>query len=283
MVKKKTNQPVVLTREQLIERAKSDHTSWRELPDAMIGSPTRSFTVGEPVRYGGLTGCKIVEVVSDKMYVIEHDKGFIAAWWVSIKKYPCDKELQSGFFEPYRRGQINTSDFASIMHMYQHDGLMIDPTFQRGYVWTDEDRKQLLDSIFERMDIGAFSFIRNHGYLHKSNEVRKYLTLDGTEIMISASKDYFITVIDGQQRLTTLINFWLDRFTYKGLYFSQLALSDQNEFTTARISYRMINEENITHAEKLKMFLQVNRGVSQTHDHLEKVRKLYEKEVKKKG
>ena len=61
---------------------------------------------------------------------------------------------------------------------------------------------------------------------------------------------YMYEIIDGKQRLATIIEFLEDRFTYKGAYFSDLSLSDRGDFlrdfliTTISISEIEIKKEN---------------------------------------
>src|SRR6185437_9104589 len=97
-------------------------------------------------------------------------------------------------------------------------------------------------------------------------------------ITVPKCKDYSYTVVDGQQRLTTLINFYLDKFSYKGRFFSELTNQDRIYFNGTSVSYRIISEEQLTRKEILRLFLQANRGVPQSPEHLAKVQKLYEQE-----
>ena len=45
-------------------------------------------------------------------------------------------------------------------------------------------------------------------------------------------EDYGYDVLDGKQRLTTLIEYFTDSFKYKGKYFSELSFLDQYKITT---------------------------------------------------
>lgn len=88
-------------------------------------------------------------------------------------------------------------------HLSEFGGIDFMPPYQREYVWTDSDKEQLLDSIFMGSDIGKFT-------------VRVLDDVEWFERQLSYE------IIDGKQRLMTLLNFYLNRFPYKGFYFDVL-------------------------------------------------------------
>lgn len=251
----------------------------------LIAKPTRIFDVGDAVQVGGLTNCVVAKVLlNGKGYVVEYTsssrdiaahQAFGTWWWVDVEyprkaDDPNDRLFQKGW-----RGGAITSAIDSILHLYTSDGLVCNPDYQRGYVWSEFDREQLLDSIFDRMDIGMFVLVRNEGYNHEGDKTpMKYLTITGEPVEIPRCENYCVEIIDGQQRLTTIIRFMLDQFTHRGRYFSQLSFSDRIEFERYGIQYRLLREEETSRKEILEMFLKVNRGVPQTNEHLDKVRKL---------
>lgn len=289
MAKKKKSIPYVApTREQEIAAAKDDLLQY--INPITIASHERSFAIGESVCFGGWQKSTVLEVFLDKKaYILEcetiqlrhgreeRNEGVRAAWWFDL--ISCRKEGNAEFFEPYRRGQVNSVPMESIFFLYAKDGFVCDPTYQRGYVWTDFDREQLLTSVFERLQIGSFLFVRKHGFSHKPEEGNIiYNTLHGDTIAIPKHEDYTLTVVDGQQRLTTLINFYLDKFPYKGKFFSEFNNNDQHYFRDFTVQHTILEENQITRKELLRLFLQVNRGVPQSQEHLDKVQKLYEQE-----
>jgi hypothetical protein len=103
-----------------------------------------------------------------------------------------------------------------------------------------------------------------------------YINLDGETISIPKADDYSNVIIDGQQRLTTIAHFVLDKRPYKGVYYSMLNRCDQIEFMNHPIMWRTVDEDNVTEKEVVRMFLQSNRGVPQAPEHLAKVQALYE-------
>ena len=69
--------------------------------------------------------------------------------------------------------------------MAYHRGLIDNPDYQRGYVWTLEDKQKLIQSIFNRADIGKFVFIEDENY-----------------------REYRLEVIDGKQRLRAILDYY---------------------------------------------------------------------------
>lgn len=284
--KKTATSQVLPTREERIAAEKANLLQY--VNPATIGSPERRFEIGEKVFFGGWQNSVILETFLDgKAYIVdcssievrhgrdELSQGIRAVWWFDILR--SRKAGDAEFFEPYRRGQAHAIPMESIFFMYERDGFVCDPTYQRGYVWTDFDREQLLTSIFERMEIGRFLFVRKHGFNYKPIDgYITYNTLHGEPITMPRYKDHTVTIIDGQQRLTTLINFYLDKFPYKGKRFSEFNGMDQHYFRDFTVHHTIIEEDQITRKELLRLFLQVNRGVPQTSEHLERVQKLYE-------
>lgn len=279
--RKSKNTPIVLTREQQIAKLVAE-VSKNDIVAATIAKPTRTYAIGQQVQCGGLKNAVILQsLFDDKLYIMEHDGGLHDAWWFGIEdNFPNDRNTPS-LFAPYRRGRVMTADLDSILYLYGGDGLVCDPTYQRGYVWTAFDQEQLLTSIFERLEIGGFILVRKHGYLHKNTTPVRYITLAGDTVLIPQNEDNSVTVVDGQQRLTTLVNFYLDRISYKGIRYSEMSFHDRHNFTGFSIQYRIIEEDEITRAETLKMFLQSNRGVPQNAEHLTKVAALYAEEIAK--
>ena len=129
-------------------------------------------------------------------------------------------------------------------------GLDLNPEYQRGNVWEMGDKIKLLDSIFNTIDIGKFVFIR----LPTKSGCPGY------------------EVLDGKQRVTTILDFYENRFKYNGLFFNELSRIDQHHFKNYTISSASLDNPSLQ--EKLEYFLRLNTGgklVDQKHlDRIEK-------------
>jgi hypothetical protein len=247
------------------EKIKDDH-SFEFCPE-----PNRFFEINEPVRVGNLEDPIVIASYFDgKYYLIEYTTqppkrpmpGDITEptrvqghWpWHRIFKREYNKtQLFNG--DNFSFHSYNTH-LESIVHRYYSFGIDMDPDYQRGYVWELEDKVKLIDSIFENAKIGLFVF----------NSRPFSATGPGYE------------VIDGKQRLSTIIEFMEDRFTYKGLKFSELHPYDRHKFGDLMIEVGDLKEA--TKEQILKTFLKINRGGKiMDESHIDKVKKLYEKEL----
>lgn len=284
MSKKKPTPP--LTAEEQKAQAIAALKQWDRTPMSLIPPPTRTFEPGEAAAVGNLKDVAIVEELFDGLAYLytctwtERDKEPItkyrASWWFDIEKLRDTSDVPR-LFAPYVRHRVTYSDLSSIVHHLSSGGIVCDPRYQRGYVWTEANREALIESIFDRLDIGSFLFIRSAGYLHKDDDsTKEYRTLDGRLIKLPRCEDNTVAIIDGQQRLSTILNFMLGRWAYKGLFFSQMNKRDQIEFEQTSVGYRIVEEEQTNEKEIVRMFLQANRGVPQSPEHLAAVQALYD-------
>jgi hypothetical protein len=252
------------TQEEIAEdNLKRDIEDLRNLYGRNI--PSVFFEVGERVQIGNLDSTIISEVLDDgQIYVVdvirsdrEGVKKYKAAWsWTEIEKYYAsfdDSEIlykDDGLFLNYSQRNLS-----AIFSNYYYFGLDLDPVYQRELVWTEEDKVNLIDSIFHRVDIGKFLFIRRDYYDrpdHKSYEV-----------------------IDGKQRITALIEFYENRFSYKGKFYKDLHPRDKHHFKEYSISFAEV--KNITEKQIYQYFLKVNTcGKVVSQEHLNKVKELLE-------
>ena len=130
----------------------------------------------------------------------------------------------------------------------------MEPVYQRGYVWDESDKELLLDSIFNNIDIGKFVFIS------VSDERRHEI-----------GKEY--EILDGKQRLSTLIQFYENKLQYKGKYYNELSWKDRQVFKGHAVTYADVKD--CDKKDVLKYFLMLNRtGKVMDRKHLENVEKL---------
>lgn len=286
MARSKKTVTTVKTPEQKMSEAKEQLVYWGGSPLPLIPRPTRIFSIGEKVRVGHLMDVVILEQLEGGMAYLysftHHERNqepvteYRASYWTEIDK-DADTTGVPSLFSPYQRHHAINSDLGSIIHHITTGGLVCDTRYQRGYVWSEENKDALIESIFDRLDIGSFLFVRHSGFLHKEDHtIRPYRTIDGREVKIKRCDDYTTAIIDGQQRLTTMIDFLLDRRPYKGICFSQMNIRDQHEFTSTPVMFRIIDEGSVSEKEVVRMFLQSNRGVPQAPEHLAKVQAFYD-------
>jgi hypothetical protein len=151
-------------------------------------------------------------------------------------------------------------DIRSLIHMCLNEyGIDFNPEYQRGHVWEHEQKVNLIDSIMKHIDIGKFAIIHREFKL--------------------GEKSY--EMLDGKQRVSALLEFYLGRFTYKGRTFQSLHPRDQHHFMSYNLSYA--ESRDLTQEQKLRYFLKLNTtGTPVDPAHMERVAKMLEKEMVKK-
>lgn len=229
-------------------------------------TPAYEFRVGEEVALGHLHKVTIESMNPEKTIYelkVEDKNGELSyrvvQWWEIRPK--MDKEHL-----PERIGvkspvdiRYNNSTIESLLHSYYHAGIDLEPDYQRDFVWTQEDKDYLIDSIFHSIEIGRFVLNR----------------LNNQEW---AERSCLYEILDGKQRLNTLCEFYENRFPYKGLYFNDLHPLDKNMFLEAKVAVGEVSE--LTRQQVLETFLAVNRGGRQMDiEHLRQVEEQLKQEL----
>src|SRR5574343_371711 len=135
--------------------------------------------------------------------------------------------------------------------------------FQRGYVWTLEQKQALIDSIYKYIDIGKFVL----AYYHISTK------LDAHE---AGDNMFNIMCIDGKQRMTAIKEFVEGKFPDSyGDYWDDLSSEAQWKFKGKSISVCMLSEREVTPAFIKQIFLGVNfTGTPMSPEHIEYVKSI---------
>lgn len=253
-----------------------EREQYRMMRRAEPSTPTWSFASGETVRFGNLVDCRI-EAVEDggKTYLLSfanvvakdcQDNRSIKedvmprlprlADWYDV--LPVTEPRATSFGRESRIGtNYSQQMLESLVFMARRNGLNVTPDFQRDYVWTLDDKRRLVASIFDRADIGKFITMT-----HPWPENR-------------------ITVIDGKQRLDAIMGFMEGRFDYEGVTWPQLSWNDRYIFQSLMVQVCELDAQRCKRSDVLGLFLRVNRGgVPQTDEHIARVRALYEQAVR---
>ena len=236
-----------------------------------IPEPSYQFTVGEKVLFGALNDCVVAEVLEGGkiLHLNFHDKGKVygkdydagrkprLCWWTEVDPLALEGDTK------FSRERLNTNyiqtSLDSLIHMAYHRGLLDSPDYQRGYVWTLEDKQKLIQSIFNLADIGKFVFLEDDNY-----------------------HEYRLEVIDGKQRLRAILDFYEGRFEFEGKTWYQLSRQDKYAFCDIMIQAATLQRGKVKRSDVLWLFLQLNAGgVPQTEEHIAHARKLYEEAIAK--
>ena len=135
--------------------------------------------------------------------------------------------------------------------------------YQRPFVWTLEDKQLLIESIYQRMDIGKV-LIRKRDFkeLHAMHDKGE------TELA-------FNDIVDGKQRLGAIQEFMNDGFQdMHGNVYSDLSNNSQRMFTDNNCLAYM-EMEGSSDEQVIRQFLKMNHlGVPQSREHIEFVKSL---------
>ena len=219
--------------------------------------PTLFFEVNEEVIYGNHTNCFIKQkLFNGKAYLVKMDKDCQIVSWYKIEKL-FTKESES-LWIPKEEDvfvHFNTMTIQSLITDVFFFGVDFNPDYQRGNVWDINDKINLIDSIFNNNEIGRFCLNR-----------REY------------NKDKLYEIIDGKQRLTTIIEFITNKFKYKNRYWYELHSRDKDKFCGLRIQIAELQESD--RKTIYRYFLKMNvSGRQQDPEHIEYVRELLKKEI----
>ena len=260
---KKTN----LTEEEKLElqKQKEVESISKDYHFLHAPQPAYTFNIGDEVKYGGLISSVVEQVFNDgKVYLLrciarDNNYGnpidyvtYRAVCWHQIR--PISNNVSNFSKKEDTRIYFNNCTIESLLHYYYHFGIDVEPDYQRGYVWEIEDKEKLIESIFDNADIGKFVLVH----------------LDTEEWL---EKDVSYEILDGKQRLTTLVEFFENRFSYKGKYYNDLDFIDRHTFLNHQISIGKL--ENVDKKTIYRQFLRLNRtGKPMSSSQIEKVEKL---------
>ncbi len=239
----------------------------KDIRRCFINEPTINRKVGDRVRRGNIEKSTITEILdSGKIYklhevYVENNYGrpftserdaYVA--WHDVSTY-YEKQSNIPVFHKKDDIQIDymQTSICHIYSIYYSFGLNLEPDYQRGYVWTPDDKIKLIDSIFNNIDIGKFVFIHLDNY--------------------SLPKLY--EILDGKQRVSTIIDFYEGRFKYKGYWYRDMCNHDRYHFDMYHISVG--NAKRMTKKQIYEYFLKLNTtGRPIDPEHINRVKKLYE-------
>lgn len=209
------------------------------------GEPSYRFAVGDKVQVGHLLNCVVDEILEGGyMYLVRSGPSSdnYSCWaWTNVRPLDDDKDTRFAKRDSaLSRLHYSNRSMYSLLSFHYLFGVDFKPDYQRGSVWDEEDREKLLDSIFAGREIGRFVF--------------KQLPFNRTN-----DDGNYYEIVDGKQRMLTLLAFYENRFPYKGAFYNDLSALDKNWFMDASIGVAEL-DQNTTRAEVLEVFLALNEG-----------------------
>lgn len=252
-----------LTEEEMKQITLENHLKEKINRLVFCPEPTYTFNVGDSVLIGNLKDCVVKEVLhNNKIYLIEYtsiDNNYgnpIArtgqlnyVMWYEIR--PITTNTTSLVKNRDFNLQFYSMQVSSIFSKFYSFGLDLEPKYQRDFVWSKNDKVALIDSIFNNVEIGKFAII-NKPWENK----------------------YSYEVLDGKQRIRALLDFYENRFKYKGYYYNELSRADQEWFKNFPITLAIVDDDLVNN---LKYFLLLNTtGKKMSAKHIEHIQSLYD-------
>lgn len=213
------------------------------------------FNVGDKVRFGRGQLVEVIGVDNDN-YRIRLSNG--REMTVVHERVHRDYPSHSTNLATNRKLSLNyyPSYFYEIYDDVMSGKLDLFPDYQRGIVWGDDERKELIESLLMNADIGKIVLV----YINDSTYFENGKAWE---------------VLDGVNRITTIVDYINNKFSVNGYYFDDLDRNDRQAIEGHTIGVAKIDE--LSMYDKLKLFLLLNRGGKPvSEEHINKVREMLE-------
>ena len=150
-----------------------------------------------------------------------------------------------------------TSTIHRFFEMYADNELSFNPCYQRGLVWSKEQKELFIKALMKGITRLTPTYVFN-GY---SSNTKLY------------------EVLDGKQRLNTLLEFVRSEFAVDGVYYKDWGYEDVRAFHRLPLVYTSIDgfeDGDLTLALRVELFLQLNSyGEAVDRAHLEMIKETY--------
>lgn len=137
--------------------------------------------------------------------------------------------------------------------------VVLDPPYQRGLVWTLEQKQKYIENLF----------------LEKA-KITPTMILNWR---VTRDRKGAYEILDGRQRISTLFEFIENKFCLcDGTYFRDLSMSDTMFILNHDVNYTRIEKiscTDLTLEEKIELFLEINElGTKMSEEHIQKVKEM---------
>lgn len=236
-----------------------------------VGEPTYKFQKGDPVICGHLQDAVIEDVLYDgKIYVVRYTEkpprfsqepektGYYVTTWTGCR--PANPNTTDKIFSrKYSFGKLSFSNqtVESILFNIRNFGFDMNPPYQRDYVWSESDKERLIESIFMGADTGRFVIAEKHSTQHLK------------------SQQPLFEVVDGKQRMKTLVDLYENRLPYQGVFFNDMQREDRYTIMNHIIPVAQIEMDEYDPAKLAELFVLLNRsGRTMNDSEIENAEKL---------
>ena len=232
------------------------------------------FSIGDKVFADGEKEEKIIsefiERGEDTFVIFEGDRKVVDKPKMIQRIHKCKRNEGESVFLNFKNKTLFddltvttiTSSLENFLDMYAEGEYDFDPEYQRGLVWTKEQKQAFIKALMiGKAEIQPI-FIRN-----------------------PKKREGGLEVLDGKQRLTAILEYVRGEFEVEGFYYKDLNSSDIRIFNYTSMVYTEIkyydNKVGLTTMpteQKIELFLQVNGyGQHVSDEHLEKIKNMNNK------
>lgn len=233
---------------------------------------SKPLQVGDLIKVGGKTGH--VVSINDNIVHYNCDGTILVTSINDIKKdtltigydpFPTNRimirrrnSVIGAIYHTAKSTEYTIKEYNLDPYVYDKDGQKI--YFQRGYIWTEKQKQRLIQSIINDVEISSI-LVHEHKYKKIADRQKN----GETELFLS-------DVIDGKQRLSTIISFMDNDFAVDGVYYKDWSALAQRKWKNKTISVNTV--QHLTDKQVLEQFLKVNfAGTQQSEEHMENVKK----------
>ena len=176
------------------------------------------------------------------------------------KEVNINKEILTKDNKWYHILEFNPNMIMRLIDIYKYwidKEIDLNPFYQRDLVWSKKQKLAYIMAIFEKGIETKPTFI------------------------VNVVKEPRLEVLDGKQRITTLLDFIEDKIKLEnGKVFSELSEKDKETILFHQIRYTRIIKQgynnDLTDKEKIELFLEINElGTKMSEEHLKKIKKEY--------
>lgn len=176
------------------------------------------------------------------------------------KEVNINKEILTKDNKWYHILEFNPNMIMRLIDIYKYwidKEIDLNPFYQRDLVWSKKQKLAYIMAIFEKGIETKPTFI------------------------VNVVKEPRLEVLDGKQRITTLLDFIEDKIKLEnGKVFSELSEKDKETILFHQIRYTRIIKQgynnDLTDKEKVELFLEINElGTKMSEEHLKKIKKEY--------
>lgn len=232
------------------------------------------FSIGDKVFADGEKEEKIISEFikrgEDTFVIFEGDRKVVDKPKMIQRIHKCKRNEGESVFLNFKNKTLFddltvttiTSSLENFLDMYAEGEYDFDPEYQRGLVWTKEQKQAFIKALMiGKAEIQPI-FIRN-----------------------PKKREWGLEVLDGKQRLTAILEYVRGEFEVEGFYYKDLNSSDIRIFNYTPMVYTEIkyydNKVGLTAMpteQKIELFLQVNGyGQHVSDEHLEKIKNMNNK------